>query len=128
MKETAIKVLKIAPGVHPEVVTLRNDLTSLQDALSIGAEYRGLIEIINLDPDTCLIANEEGKLIGLTPNRRIGKDILCGVFYIAGQDKRGNLTSITDSALQRYSALFHNIEKIPAEEVGHTVFMTFRTY
>lgn len=128
MKETAIKVLKIAPGVHPEVVTLRNDLTSLQDALSIGAEYRGLIEIINLDPDTCLIANEEGKLIGLTPNRRIGKDILCGVFYIAGQDKRGNLTSITDSALQRYSTLFHNIEKIPAEEVGHTVFMTFRTY
>ncbi len=128
MKETAIKVLKIAPGVHPEVVTLRNDLTSLQDAVSIGAEYRGLIEIINLDPDTCLIANEEGKLIGLTPNRRIGKDILCGVFYIAGQDKRGNLTSITDSALQRYSALFHNIEKIPAEEVGHTVFMTFRTY
>lgn len=128
MKETAIEVLKIAPGAHPEVVTLRNDLSSLQDAVSIGADYRGLIEIINLDPDTCLIANEEGKLIGLTPNRRIGKDILCGVFYVAGQDKRGNLTSITDLALQRYCALFHDIEDIPAEEVDRTVFMTFRRY
>ena len=128
MKETAIEVLKIAPGAHPEVVTLRNDLTSLQDAVSIGAEYRGLIEIINLDTDTCLIANEEGKLLGLTPNRRIGKDILCGVFYVAGQDKRGNLTSITDLALQRYSALFYEIENISAEEVDRTVFVTFRRF
>lgn len=128
MKKTAIEVLKVAPGAHPEVVTLKNDLTSLQDAVSIGADYKGLIEIINLDADTCLIANEEGKLIGLTPNRRLGKDILCGVFYVAGQDKHGNLTSITELALRRYSALFYEIEDISAEEVDNTVFVTFRTF
>ena len=127
MKETVIKVLKIAPGAHPEVVALKNNLTSLQEAVSIGADYRGLIEIINLDASTCIIANEEGKLIGLTPNRRIGNDILCGVFYVAGQDKHGNLISITDMALQRYSALFYEIEDISAEEVDSTIFVTFRT-
>ena len=127
MKETVIKVLKIAPGAHPEVVVLKNNLTSLQEAVSIGADYRGLIEIINLDASTCLIANEEGKLIGLTPNRRIGKDILCGVFYVAGQDKHGNLTSITDLALQRYSALFYEIKDISAEEVDPTIFVAFKT-
>ena len=117
MKSTEIKVLKVAPGCRPELVTIRNDLTSLQEAVSIGADYRGLIEIIELDSDSCLLCNEEGKLISLPPNRRFCKDIICGVFYITGQDGEGNLASIKDSALAEYSARFFDIEDISAEEV-----------
>lgn len=116
MKESEIKVLKVAPGCHPELVTIRNDLTSLQEAVSIGADYQGLIEIIELDPDTCLLCNEEGKLIGLPPNRRFCKDVICGVFYITGQNKEGNLASIKDSSLTEYGARFFDIEDISAEE------------
>lgn len=117
MRETEIKVLKVAPGCHPELVILKNDLTSLQEAVSIGADYRGLIEIIELDSDTCLLCNEEGKLIGLPPNRRFFKDVICGVFYVTGQDKEGNLASIKGSALAEYGARFFDIEDISAEEV-----------
>ena len=117
MKESTIRVLKVAPGAYPEIVTLKNDLTSLQEAVSIGADYRGLIEILELDDTTCLLLNEEGKLIGLEPNRRFGKDILCGVFYVTGQDREGNLASISDSALEEYSARFFDIEDISGDEV-----------
>ena len=48
MKE--ITVLKVAPMCCPEVVTLKNDLRSLQEAVSIGADYTGLMEIVEL-PD-----------------------------------------------------------------------------
>ena len=128
MKEKEIRVLKVAPKAYPELVTLKNDLTSLQEAVSIGADYRGLIQIVELDKDTCILCNEEGKLIGLPPNRRLGRDILCGVFYVTGQDKHGNLASVKDSSLQRYGALFHDFEAISPEEVSKTVIMEFRTF
>ena len=42
MKEKTIKALIVAPGKHPEVVKLGNDLDSLQKAVSIGAPEQGL--------------------------------------------------------------------------------------
>ena len=86
MKEQHIKALKIAPMERPEICYLENKLESLQKAVSIGAEYVELIEIIDLDERTCIVCNEEGKLINLMPNRRLGDDIICGVSYIVGQE------------------------------------------
>ena len=40
MKEKVIKVLKIEPGKLPKVVELKNELTALQEAVAIGADYR----------------------------------------------------------------------------------------
>ena len=61
--------------------------------------YRGLIEIIPLNDDVCILCNEEAKLIGLEPNRRLWSDVLCGVFYVTGQDDDGNLCSLSESNL-----------------------------
>ena len=82
MKEKEIKVLMVEPGKNPKVTTLQNDLDSLQKAVSIGAEYQGLIEIVPLGNGDCIICNEEGKLIGLDGNRRIGNDIIVGIFVL----------------------------------------------
>jgi len=60
-----IKVLMVEPGKHPKVTMLRDDLDTLQKAVSIGADYQGLIEIISIGNGDCLLCNEEGKLIGL---------------------------------------------------------------
>ena len=49
MKDKVIKVLKVEPKKKPEICLLENELQALQEAVSIGAEYTGLIEIINLD-------------------------------------------------------------------------------
>lgn len=85
METNEIKVLMIEPGKHPRITTLKDDLDSLQKAVSIGADYQGLIEIISLGNGDCLLCNEEGKLIGLDGNRRLGNDIIVGVFYIMSE-------------------------------------------
>lgn len=125
MREETITVLKVAPGAVPEVVTLKNDLRSLQEAVSIDAPYVGLIEVVALDAKTIILLNEEGKLIGLAPNRRFGTDILCGVFYVMGQDKEGNFTSLPSAAIDRYRKVFAHPECFTKEEVEATIAATF---
>ena len=125
MKEKVIKVLKIEPGKLPKVVELKNELTALQEAVSIGADYRGLIEIVSLDEKTCLLLNEEGKLIGLQPNRRLGQDILCGVFYVVGQNNSGDLASLDEASMARYAQLFMIPEIFTDGEVDETIITRF---
>ena len=55
MKDKVIKVLKVEPKKAPEICLLKNELESLQEAVSVGADYTGLIEIINLDRGVCLL-------------------------------------------------------------------------
>ena len=119
MKE--ITVLKVAPLCEPEVITLKNDLRSLQEAVSIDAPYVGLIEAVGLDEETCILCNEEGKLIGLQPNRRLGY----GVFYVVGQDRQGNFASLPSAAMEKYKQFFARPEIIPAEEAEATMMTMF---
>ena len=125
MKEKRIKVLKVEPKKLPEVCELENELDALQKAVSIGADYQGLIEIISLSNDICILCNEEGKLIGLEPNRRLGNDILCGIFYVTGQDDDGNLTSLDVMSMAYYKKIFSEIEDISPDEVEPTVKIFF---
>ena len=60
MRQKEITVLMVAPREHPMVTTLQNDLDSLQNAVSIGADYQGLIEIVGLEDGICILCNEEG--------------------------------------------------------------------
>ena len=120
MKDKVIKVLKVEPKKAPEIYLLKNELESLQKAVSIGAEYTGLIEIINLDRGVCLLCNEEGKLIGLEPNRRLGNDIICGVFYIIGEDETGELSSLSEEDAEFYAEYFKDFDEISKEEVDES--------
>lgn len=124
-KESNITVLKIAPGKRPEVVALRNDLHALQEAVSIGADYTGLIEIVELDAHTCILCNEEGKLNGLAPNRRLGHDVLCGVFYVTGQNQYGELASLKPEALQYYMQRFQEPEDLTQADADKALIMEF---
>jgi len=123
MKEKTITALMVEPGKHPEVVTLENTLDALQKAVSIGADYQGLIEIIEIENGVCLLMNEEGKLIGLEGNRKVGNDIITGVFYVVGEDGRGNLTSLSDDTILRYKEHFWEPEKYSEEDVNEAIFM-----
>ena len=118
MKEKVITVLKVEPGKHPEITKLGNDLDSLQKAVSIGADYQGLIELISIDDENLILCNEEGKLIGLEPNRRFREDVICGVFYVVSQDSEGDLTSLSAAMQDRYARMFWEPEIIDAEEVN----------
>ena len=78
MKENMITVLKIEVGEPPEIKEISNELSSLQ------YEVGGLIECVYLDDDSIAVVNEEGKLNGMDPNRRLGADIICGPFLFVG--------------------------------------------
>ena len=125
MKEKIIEVLMVEPGKEPSVTTLNNSLDSLQEAVSIGADYRGLIEIIPIEDDALILCNEEAKLIGLEPNRRLWSDVLCGVFYVVGQDDEGNLCSLSAKSMEHYKEFFAVPELISREEAEDALMMGF---
>lgn len=125
MKENKIKVLMVEPGEHPKEVVLDNNLDALQKAVSIGCEDQGLIEIIGLEDGICLLCNEEGKLLQLEGNRRLGDDIITGVFYILGEDGEGELTSLPQEAMERYKERFWEPEQYTQGEVDKALIMRF---
>lgn len=122
MKARKIKVLKVAPGEYPKEVVLENNLDVLQKAVSIGCDYQGLIEVISLEKGVCIICNEEGKLLGLEGNRRLGGDIIAGVFYVVGEDKCGNFVSLTKAQMEQYSKRFWEPEQFSVGDVTDLIY------
>ena len=122
MKQKEIKVLMVAPGEHPREVVLENNLDALQKAVSIGCDYQGLIEVVSLEKGVCIICNEEGKLLGLEGNRRLGSDIIAGVFYVVGEDKCGNFVSLTEAQMQYYIKRFWEPEQISPDGIADLLY------
>ncbi len=119
MKENKIKVLKIEPGELPAVKEIGNDLHSLQ------AEVGGLIECISFPSGCVVVCNEEGKLNGMPPNRRLGADIICGPFFVCDTTYDGDFTSLSKSKIAEYSQLFADIPKFTGQEPELEPRMTF---
>ena len=125
MKEKTVKAIKVEPNERPCVIDLKTDLDSLQKAVSIGAPDQGLIEFVYLGDNISLMLNETGKLLGLAPNRRLGEDILCGVFYVVAENEDGELMSLTPAQKEHYSQMFWEPDVIDQAEIGNTVFFRF---
>lgn len=73
-RETQIEVLMVEPGKRPYRTTIENTLEAMQQKVG------GLIECVVLDEEAILVCNDEGKLIGMEGNRRLGSDIIAGRF------------------------------------------------
>jgi hypothetical protein len=104
-KEKEITVLKVSPHKKPKVVTLKNELSALQEAVSSGVkDYHHLIQLVGVEEGVDLLLNDEGKLIGFEPDRRFGQDVLVGDFYVVGTDGE-NLASLPQDKMEKYAAL-----------------------
>ena len=126
MKETKIKVLMVEPGKNPRETELENNLDALQKVVSIGASSQGFIEIIPMDDGKALLlCNEEGKLIGLEGNRRVGRDIIAGVFYITTDNEDGDLASLPGELMDEYKRRFWEPEYFSDIEMEKALFMRF---
>lgn len=97
--ENEIRVLLMEPGVLPRAATIPNTLEALQQAVG------GYIEAVELEDGVCLICNEEGKLMGLPANRRVGSDIIAGTFLIVGEAD-GEFRSLPDADAVHYAEQF----------------------
>lgn len=121
MTQKEITELMIEPGKHPKVTTLKDDLDSLQKAVSIGADYQGLIEFVSLGNGDCIMCNDEGKLIGLEGNRRLSNDILVGVFYIMSENEDGEFISLSEKKIRQYTKLFWKPETFDRTDIEATI-------
>jgi len=72
-------------------------LTEVEDSLEgLQGVVGGYIEAVHISDSLALICNEEGKLIGLAPNRKLGRDTICGDFIVLASDDEGNFVSLSD--------------------------------
>ena len=62
-KEKEITVLKVSSHKKPEVVTLKNEWSALQEAVSSGVkDYHHLIQLVGAEEGVDLLLNDEGNL------------------------------------------------------------------
>lgn len=98
-----LKVLLIKPNKLPKVINIKNTLEEKQKQVGGYIEYTYLE---NCD-DVAIICNEEGKVLGLPPNRDVGHDIIMGDFLIVGDDAEiGEDRSLTDNQIKKYKKMF----------------------
>lgn len=115
-----IKVVIVEPGKEPYVKVIKNTLEAMQEIVE------GYIEQVSLEEtdkhSLVLICNEEGKLIGLPGNRRIGNDIIAGTFFVAAVDiDSGELVSLTEDQIKSIKTRFAKIEEYTPEEVQNAI-------
>ncbi len=114
-----IQVVIVEPHKNPTISTIRTKLENLQEAVG------GLIEIINIEENICILCNEEGKLIGLEGNRKLGDDILVGTFYVCGSNDEGELISLTDSQIEKYIKFFWEPQTFTQGEIENSIVFKF---
>ena len=98
-----IRVLIVEPNKEPKQIKIEHNLRKLQEIVG------GRIDIIELDYNTDIIINDDGKIDGLTLNRSITNDIIAGTFIIAGQHY-GETISLSRKQIKKYKKVFR-IEK-----------------
>ena len=117
--QNEIKVVIVEPHKNPTITTIKTKLENLQEAVG------GLIEIIDIEDDVCILCNEEGKLTGLEGNRALGEDILVGTFYVCGSNDEGDLVSLTDSQIEKYIQFFWEPQTFTQQEIENTLVFKF---
>lgn len=106
-----MNILRLCPGKKAEVITIPHTLEEMQKQVG------GYIQAIYpFEDPVAIICNEEGKLLGLEPNRAIRDpdtgelvDIICGPCFICGLGE-DDFCSLTEEQIEYYSALYQNPE------------------
>lgn len=95
-----MRVLLYPVGEDPRFVEIDGGLESMQ------ALVGGLIEMVELDEGIDIVVNEEGKGIGLSPNRMWiirdqVEDVFYGAFFVCAVNEDGESIELTDEQLKR---------------------------
>ena len=109
--EELMRVVYVEPNKTPRVMEMPHTLEAEQKAVG------GLIELVYNDDDTAIVCNDEGKLIGMEGNRRLGNGtIIAGPFFVVGLTE-DDFRSLTDEEVVKYMNQFAEPEQISQEEV-----------
>lgn len=97
-----MKILVVEPMKTPTVQEIDGSLRSMQEL--VGGTVQA---VYPFDDPVALIANDEGKLLGLPWNRALTDDhgvpydIVCGTFFVAGL-KEDDFASLTEQQIEKY--------------------------
>jgi hypothetical protein len=91
-----IRMLMILPHHSPIETYVRDELDSLQLAVSDHGEDALIEFTYPFDDDCMILGNEEAKLNGMEGNRRLGESIYAGPIFITRDDGVGGLCNLTD--------------------------------
>ena len=119
--DNLLKVVYVEPNKPAYTAEVEHTLEGEQRAV------KGMIECIYChDDNTCVVANEEAKLIGMEGNRRFGdgKSIIAGPFFVVGLEGDG-FRSLTEEEQAKYLQEYAEPEQISQEEVEADTGMTF---
>lgn len=110
-----IRILVVEPNKEPYQLKIEHTLENMQNVVG------GLIEFVELESNTDLICNEEGKINGLELNRIVGNDIIAGTFFIAGQHY-GETISLSRKQIKKYKEIFKmNKDKAIIEHINKLI-------
>ncbi len=125
-KADTMKVLLVRPGEKAEMVEMNDSLESMQNAVG------GMIEeYMPFEDDVAIVCNEEGKLMGLPPNRAIyGEDgclldVMSGTFFICyAPIESEKFLSLPPDMEKKYTEMFKSPEEFFRTSEGIKVVKT----
>ena len=111
-----VTALMVKPGKQPCVVGLCSDTDFLNAAVSIGAVVMCTAAVLPVEKDIVAIYAWDGVMAGLRGNRKIGKRIVAGTFYVVGV-VNGKLRALTDEEIEKFRCRFRRIREYDDQEV-----------
>lgn len=109
--ESRIKVMVFEPLREPHIEHIKNTKEVYQSV--VEGDYKAQ----PLDKQTVLIHNVMDKELELVPNRHVGKDIICGTFFIAKDTGEDMYASLTDDQMKYYYHMYKESEVISQKDV-----------
>ena len=106
-----IRVLVVEPLLEPHLSNITESEEVYEEI--VGGKYKTQM----LDKKTVLVHNENDKEQELVPNRHVGRDIICGKFFIAADNGDGKLASLSDEQAEYYYNRYMDAEVISQQEV-----------
>ena len=100
-KKEKLRCILVKVFEQPKVIEIEHNLSTLQNYVG------GLIDIVEIEEDVVIIINDEGKLLGLSPNLVLYefRDIIVGDFLVVGQ-KNGETISLSEEKIEKYMKRF----------------------
>ena len=111
-----IKALMVRPGEKPCKVSLVDNNCFMNAMVSVGATLMCSAAVLPIEKDVVAIYAYEGVMSGLKGNRKVGKRIIAGTFYVV-RIVDGQLVSLTEDEISKYRHRFRKVQEYTDTQV-----------
>ena len=111
-----VTALMVKPGEKPCVVPLVDDSCFLNAMVSVGSTLMCSAAVLPIEKNVVAIYAWDGVMAGLKGNRKVGKRIIAGTFYVV-RIVDGQLVSLSEDEISKYSHRFRKIQEYSDTEV-----------